>query len=595
MLLQLSTFMCTLLSRQMFAMFTRLFIERIKKLFHMNYLQNQYDYQNLASVITQTQLFFQQNSFLSTISLQSFGLQSIQNMEQIKQIYFTYFQNSLQIDQQIDYFDEKGHCMIHYLKQKENTIIYANCFESEIECQQMCVSCTILQCQLILKDKLEQACIQICGDGILAKNEECDTQVQNNLGTCANCKQNCPTNCQFCKLGICINCQIGYQLDLINNSCNSICGDQLITLSETCDDGNNIIYDGCHNCQFQCQEICSNCHYGNAFHVYKSTFMINKQENAVIRNNVMKKKDYIMMNMKIYALQSAEITLKLVMNSVMMEMNRLMMDVINANRIQGQCIQCVEGYNIQNQICVRTCGDGRVLESEMCDNGNDNSRDGCTQCIIDIGFQCIVVEQKSFCFLCHVNCANCINIKGDIKCSSYQKGYFLHDNECHQCSEQCEDCERSPNKCTQCKIDKCQRCHNQLGLYADYNIRKCVTQCGDHIKAGYEQCDDGNKLDQDACNSFCQIEKGSECTSNFCKKIPEKQVEVTFSNSSTTNNLELKSEIDLLTLCTLIQIKIVSFKCMSLIILQLHFQQIKHPLMHAKLTFSSIKLLQKST
>lgn len=54
-------------------------------------------------------------------------------------------------------------------------------------------------------------------------------------------EQICPINCLSCFHGLCIYCKLGYHLDLVNNVCNPICGDQYITIEELCDDGNNII------------------------------------------------------------------------------------------------------------------------------------------------------------------------------------------------------------------------------------------------------------------------------------------------------------------------------------------------------------------
>lgn len=31
---------------------------------------------------------------------------------------------------------------------------------------------------------------------------------------------------------------------------------------EDCDDGNNIEYDGCYNCQYSCRKGCMECEYG---------------------------------------------------------------------------------------------------------------------------------------------------------------------------------------------------------------------------------------------------------------------------------------------------------------------------------------------
>ncbi|CAD8117159.1 unnamed protein product [Paramecium primaurelia] len=40
---------------------------------------------------------------------------------------------------------------------------------------------------------------------------------------------NCPFNCQHCHSEICIKCSEGYYLDFKTNSCESVCGDKIMT------------------------------------------------------------------------------------------------------------------------------------------------------------------------------------------------------------------------------------------------------------------------------------------------------------------------------------------------------------------------------
>ena len=46
-----------------------------------------------------------------------------------------------------------------------------------------------------------------------------------------------------------------------------------------------------------------------------------------------------------------------------------------------------------------------------------------------------------------------------------------------------------------------------------YNAeRKCIpARCGDGIINGTDQCDDGNAVDGDGCNRFCQLEIPPSC------------------------------------------------------------------------------------
>ncbi|CAD8095932.1 unnamed protein product [Paramecium primaurelia] len=270
----------------------------------------------------------------------------------------------------------------------------------------------------------------------------------------------------------------------------------------------------------------------NVYLVSNPIFMTKRKKDVLRGNNAMNQKDCITMILKIYVYNMWRLNQS--GDEQCDDGNEQPNDGCNQCQfqcellckicIQGKCTECQEGYKIQNQVCTSTCGDGIVLLSEQCDDGNNVSRDGCTQCIIDPGYQCIKVQETSICFICQSNCANCIYMEGNIKCTSCLKGYFLLENECITCSEQCEECEKTPNNCTKCRFEKCEKCNNSQGLYADYKLRKCVPKCGDNIKARDEQCDDGNKQDKDGCTSFCEIEKGSECTRNICLKIPEKKL-----------------------------------------------------------------------
>ncbi|CAK57398.1 unnamed protein product (macronuclear) [Paramecium tetraurelia] len=53
---------------------------------------------------------------------------------------------------------------------------------------------------------------------------------------------------------------VGYKI--LDHICYSICGDQIVTVDEECDDGNLIIGDGCHFCNYSCQDSCLNCVQG---------------------------------------------------------------------------------------------------------------------------------------------------------------------------------------------------------------------------------------------------------------------------------------------------------------------------------------------
>ncbi|CAK69059.1 unnamed protein product (macronuclear) [Paramecium tetraurelia] len=57
-----------------------------------------------------------------------------------------------------------------------------------------------------------------------------------------------------------IQCQIGHEY--INQQCVSICGDRITSNNEDCDDGNSIEFDGCHLCKYSCPLNCQICYQG---------------------------------------------------------------------------------------------------------------------------------------------------------------------------------------------------------------------------------------------------------------------------------------------------------------------------------------------
>lgn len=66
-----------------------------------------------------------------------------------------------------------------------------------------------------------------------------------------------------------------------------------------------------------------------------------------------------------------------------------------------------------NDICnYINCGDGELTKGEECDDGNNSSRDGCSECKIDPLYTCInKLLTRSICFKCVDNCKTC-SLKG---------------------------------------------------------------------------------------------------------------------------------------------------------------------------------------
>ncbi|CAD8170515.1 unnamed protein product [Paramecium octaurelia] len=189
----------------------------------------------------------------------------------------------------------------------------------ECACNPYCSDCRFgfcFQCgesyQLI-----NNTCISKCGDKIVQENEECDDGNEIEFDGCYNCQFSCSLNCQDCQQGICLDsCQYGYHL--VNDICMTICGDMVVAGTEQCEDGNKISHDGCYQCQYSCPLDCSDC-------------------------------------------------------------------------IHGQCLMCDAGFVLYDNFCTNICGDGILSNLEQCDDGNQSDGDGCSSdCFVENNWICKV-------------------------------------------------------------------------------------------------------------------------------------------------------------------------------------------------------------
>lgn len=87
----------------------------------------------------------------------------------------------------------------------------------------------------------------MCGDKIVAEEEECDDGNEDPLDGCFKCSYQCDLNCTFCDKGVCLSCVKGYHP--LGAICTLRCGDGIqVPKEEMCDDGNQFARDGCTKC-----------------------------------------------------------------------------------------------------------------------------------------------------------------------------------------------------------------------------------------------------------------------------------------------------------------------------------------------------------
>ncbi|CAD8198393.1 unnamed protein product [Paramecium octaurelia] len=346
-------------------------------------------------------------------------------------------------------------------------------------------------------------------------------------------------NCAVCNLSYCQQCQQGYHFNENQECLNTLCGDSIIVGSESCDDGNDNEFDGCFQCQCElgwiqnqlgCQTICGDqvlvsgeqCDDGNEIQFdgcYQCKYDCNES-------------------------------------------------CIECN--EGSCIKCKEGFQLEENECNITCGDGILnLLAEQCDDSNNTPRDGCNNCYLEDGFICYYQNELlfQFCERCSdYNCLQCAIKNQNQVCQNCIDGYFVDSTQgCSQCDKICLKCINSPKNCVifDSSVYQLKDCNEKLGFYYDYQLQDCVSKCGDGIISGQEQCDDLNTNDFDGCNNQCQIEVGyllnlnslsfinepviqvqSQSSSNNQYSIYAQQFQDTINCTGTTINIELFDQTD---------------------------------------------------
>ncbi|CAK87545.1 unnamed protein product (macronuclear) [Paramecium tetraurelia] len=416
------------------------------------------------------------------------------------------------------------------------------------ECFPYCVECNdsiCVNCQDGYHLNSRQLCVSQCGDGILAYDEQCEF----NDTDCFGCKIQQPQNCKNFH-ETCLICQYGYYFDYVKNDCYSVCGDKLVASNEECDDGNEFYYDGCNKCKYQCQLECLDCHFGKCV-LCEASLILNQSNSSCEELKVcqIQKGLYYesFTNNCISICGDGMVAGKeecddgnSVSNDGCYQCN-YQCDNNCSNCQKGVCYDCILGFHLNQQKCQSVCGDGIKNGNEECDDQNNIPRDGCTQCKIDPKYQCQEDNDNlSFCYKFQDNCEQGVyNQQALLQCQICDSGYFLKDNSCNQCSQKCKQCENTPNNCLQCVTQDCRICDNQAGFYQNQQLKQCITQCGDNIIAGIEQCDDGNNIDMDGCNSKCQIEKDFLCKQGVCIGPQKKRIDCAYKNSTTSNDIDL--------------------------------------------------------
>ena len=130
------------------------------------------------------------------------------------------------------------------------------------------------------------------------------------------------------------------------------------------------------------------------------------------------------------------------------------------------------------------------------------------------------------------------------------EGYYADDSlgVCMKCPTTCTAC-ISQQVCTECSKgyillgQTCVPCERRKGFITESGF--CKEICGDGLNFHVNQCDDGNLVDNDGCDKFCQVEAGWKCTGgsettpDYCQRLSSVDVKVGTTTSDTVSFLWL--------------------------------------------------------
>ena len=394
--------------------------------------------------------------------------------------------------------------------------------------------------------KLEET---VCGDGQKTTDEECDDGNTDDGDGCS------------------AECKIEEGWDCSTGTCKPICGDSFIVGDEQCDDGNTFDTDGCSaECKIEPGYRCETLGTG-----FISVCYLKECGDGIVQPDLGEECDNPTGEDVPYgwdkASKSPYCTLSVYNSATGYREGGCKLTPYCGDGIvqadHGE--KCDEGdggktvvdddgnpvggtgeYGHCQADCkfAGRCSDGVINSGEACDDGNDDDGDGCSaDCkSVELGWACPDEGQPCKKLTCgngsfepHLGeqCDDGNFVQGDgcFNCR-VETGWMCRDSNPPCPKEFCEDkgkyCERIEVLYGNGKIDKdfedcddgnkndndgCTKGIVDLGWICSEPGKPCSAKaCGDGILAGNEECDDGNDDDGDGCSVRCRRENGYSCT-----------------------------------------------------------------------------------
>ncbi len=330
----------------------------------------------------------------------------------------------------------------------------------------------------------------VCGDGVVEMGETCDD------GNSAP-GDGCSGVCQI---------EPGYSCPVAGQSCVKIwvCGNGVIDPGETCDDGNTTSNDGCSStCQVETGWMCSG---------------------GTVRGA---------MGDGGTAVDSGAVDASAPVSKCVED--RCGDGIVETSAGEA----CDDGNNVSGDGCSSTCqvepgwscptpgascvaakcGDGVIAGAETCDDGNAVLGDGCSStCQVEPGWVCPSPRTKCVAASCgdgivagneqcdlgagngpSTGCSSTCTLEPGFACSNAgtPPKTSCHATTCGDgIKEGFEECDDGSPTCT---------------IEPHCTGGKCTAVCGDGLVFPGEACDDGNTISGDGCSSTCQVEMGWTC------------------------------------------------------------------------------------